>query len=185
MILSIVSWSALLWKTSRVLQMFLQSKEIWASKTHKTRNQWNMYTHHSINRKQLVSTFESSMPFCYSSRNYARNINRRILFFSPHHIKTKAFISLWQFYHSRVWMAFTRCKGSNCCLEENEILAIEATELEAYLPILSDRFVHTEPHFAFLVCVYKYCITSLIKKHSSIQVRKCEPSCPVMCQLSN
>lgn len=75
-------------------------------------------TYHSINRKQLVPTFEPSMPFCHSTRNDARNVNRWILFLSSHDIKAQAFISLWQLDHSRMWMAFACSKSSNCCLEE-------------------------------------------------------------------
>lgn len=81
---------------------------------------YQISTYHSVNRKQLVPPFESSMPFRHSSRDDARNINRWILFLSSHDIKAQAFISLWQLHHSWVWMAFTCSKSSHCCLEEKE-----------------------------------------------------------------
>lgn len=71
---------------------------------------------HSINWEQLVAPFEPSVPFCHSSRNYAGNVNGWILFLSSHHVKSQAFICLWQLNHSRVWMAFACSKSSNCCL---------------------------------------------------------------------
>lgn len=87
----------------------------------KSRCKWKVYwisTYHSINWEQLVAPFEPSVPFRHSSRNYAGNVNGWILFLSSHHVKSQAFICLWQLNHSRVWMAFACSKSSNCCLEE-------------------------------------------------------------------
>lgn len=79
---------------------------------------YQISTYHSIDWEQLVPPFEPSMPFRHSSRNDTRNINGWVLFLSSHDIKAQAFVSLWQLYHPRVWVAFARSKSSNCCLEE-------------------------------------------------------------------
>lgn len=105
--------------------MWLHSKSSYYNSCEKWKSRWKwkvyqISTYHSINWKQLVPPFEPSMPFCHSSRNDARNINRWILFLSSHDIKAQAFISLWQLHHSWVWMAFTCSKSSNCCLEEKK-----------------------------------------------------------------
>lgn len=77
-----------------------------------------LWTYHSIHWQQLVSPFEASVSFSHPSRNDARDINGGVLLLSSHHVKTKAFISLWQFDYPRVGVAFTSCKSCNCCLKE-------------------------------------------------------------------
>lgn len=78
-------------------------------------------TYHSVHGEQLVSSFESSMSFSHPSRNDARDVNWGILLLSSHHVKTKAFIRLWQFHYARVRVAFASCKSCDCCLKEKTV----------------------------------------------------------------
>lgn len=150
----------------RFLSWYQNNCEKW-----KSRWKWNVYqtsTYHSINWKQLVPSFEPSMPFCHSSRNDARNINRWILFLSSHHIKAQAFISLWQLHHSRVWMAFTCSKSSNCCLEEKKShLAMQREHLYTLLIILQEELSPVKT-FKYLILPFFWLSESTLQKLSSM-----------------
>jgi len=71
-------------------------------------------TYHAIYREKLVSTFQSPMTICYTSRNNARYVDRWVLLLPSHYIEAKPFISLWQFYYSGMSMTFTGSKSSDC-----------------------------------------------------------------------
>lgn len=82
----------------------------------------SLWTYHSVHWQQLVSSFEASVSFSHPSGNDARDINGGILLLASHHVKTEAFICLWQFDYPRVGVAFTSCKSCHCRLKEKMVM---------------------------------------------------------------
>lgn len=133
----------------------------------KSRCKWKVYwisTYHSINWEQLVAPFEPSVPFRHSSRNYAGNVNGWILFLSSHHVKSQAFICLWQLNHSRVWMAFACSKSSNCCLEEkNRVIWLYRENADTPCCSFCRKNLSMWKHFSILFCLFFFSL--IIWKH--------------------
>lgn len=48
-------------------------------------------SYHSVDRKQLVSTFQASVSVSYTARDNSRDIDWRILFFASHDVESKTF----------------------------------------------------------------------------------------------
>ena len=76
--------------------------------------------HHSIDRKQLVPSFQAVEAVRHTTWDDARDVDRWTLLFASHYIESKTFLGFRQFNNTRMSMPLTCCKCSNCSLQRRK-----------------------------------------------------------------
>lgn len=58
---------------------------------HQTEHGW---TYHTVDRQELVPSLKAAVPLGHAPRNYAGDVDRRVLLFAAHHVEAQAFLRL-------------------------------------------------------------------------------------------
>lgn len=108
-------------------------------------SQWAWASYHAIDRQQLVSSLQPSLAVGHPPRDHSGDVDRGVLLFPPHDVKTQALLCLGQLYHPWVGVALAGREGCHCGLvreatawsEKKSLFHVKMVRKEVYVPLTS------------------------------------------------
>jgi hypothetical protein len=96
-------------------------------------------THHSIHAQQLVAAFQPSMSVCNAPRNNPGDVDRRVLLFAPHHVKSESLFGLGELDDAGVRVSLAGGERRDGCLGGGGgAHVLRALDVDGFVDVLVD-----------------------------------------------